>query len=284
MGIFLAVDESSRRQSIFRCWRNYKREVQITGSGPAFERLLFPEVPGASFSGRLVVVPPGRQAESVTGLADKVFLVVDGETDFCSGGAWHGLTKLDMISIPAGNSFHYLNGGFENAILCEVSAHDEPVERPHDLGVEHWRWQEYRRDFHWTLPLAESPGFCRGSGPLVKPPQLRGHTVRLPANQTSPWHYAARDLLFLVVDGEIEFECGGQRYEMEKLDFLLIPALMPYKYTNFGLVEELHLSIGGKLEPGKKGVYFHEDPGWPVRADAKTMPVEIDIYGDAKIS
>lgn len=272
------------RPPVFSKWRDYRRDVTVIRNTPGQERLVYPQVPGDSFSGNLIVVPPGRQSKSVTGAADKIFLVVEGEADFYAGGNWHALVKLDMISIPAGFSFHYLNGGLDALILCEVAAFEGPAERPQGLGVEHWRWQDYRRDFHWTLPWAELPGFHRGSGPLLRPPQLRGHTVRFPAHQSAPWHHAARDLLFLVVDGEIEFECGGGVFPMEKLDFLMIPALMPYKYTNFGLTEEIHLSIGGILEPGRKGVYYESDPGWPVRPDAKTIPVEIDTYGDAKVT
>ena len=39
--------------------------------------------------------------------------------------------------------------------------------------------------------------------------------------------------------------------------------------------------MGGKLPPGKKGVYFTEDPGWPIRAHALAFLVELDPYGDA---
>lgn len=278
----MSEPSTSSRPAIFRQWTDYRREAELIGGAANEARFAYPAVPGDSFAGNLIMMAPGRQSERRTGTADKIFLIVEGEADFHAGGAWHPLVKLDMISIPAGFEFQYLNGGLDTLILCEVAAFDSPVERPAGLGVEHWRWEDYRRDFRWTLPWAELPGFHRGSGPLLRPPQLRGHTVRFPANQSAPWHHAARDLLFLVVDGEIEFECGGNVYPMRKLDFLLIPALMPYKYTNFGLTEEIHLSIGGILEPGRKGVYYESDPGWPVRADARTFPVEIDIYGDAK--
>ncbi len=101
----------------------------------------------------------------------------------------------------------------------------------------HMVWDTYRRDFRWTLPLAEQWGYHRGSGPLIISDGLRGHTVRMPTGQTTPWHHAARDMLF----------------------------------------------IGGKLPPGKKGTYYAEDPGWPVRADAATIEVFVDQHGDAKV-
>ena len=271
-------------RAIFEPWSVYRRQAVLMGESPMRQHMAYPTVNGASFGGNLLVIEQGRETESFQTTADQVFLVVEGEADFNVDGRWYPLVKLDLISIPAKHAYHILNGGLGAATLCKIAAQDADIDRMPDERVEHWRWQEYRRDFRWTLPLAETPGYVRGSGPLLRPAQLRGHTVRLPAHQTSPWHYAARDLLFLVIVGEIEFECGGRVYPMEKLDFLLIPAQMPYKYTNFGLTEELHLSIGGILEPGRKGVYFHDDPGWPIRPDARTMQVEIDIYGDAKAS
>jgi hypothetical protein len=60
----------------------------------------------------------------------------------------------------------------------------------------------------------------------------------------------------------------------------LIPAGVPYTYTNYGLDEVVFLSIGGKLPVGKKGTYFTRDPGWPIQADAPKMDVELDAAGD----
>jgi len=70
---------------------------------------------------------------------------------------------------------------------------------------------------------------------------------------------------------------------MKPMDLLLLPAGTPYTYTNYSRAETLFFSIGGKLPPGKKGIYFSADPGWPIRPDAPTMQVEIDPHGDARV-
>ena len=90
--------------------------------------------------------------------------------------------------------------------------------------------------------------------------------------------------LFMGIYHEVEFKAGGREFALGPLDFLLIPAGTPYQYANYGLSEVVFLSIGGKLPAGKKGTYFASDPGWPIRADAETIEVVIDKYGDARVA
>ena len=112
---------------------------------------------------------------------------------------------------------------------------------------------------------------------------LRGHTVRMPMAQSTPWHHVPRDLYFMPIRGEIEFGAGGQVWRLQPYDMLHVAAGVPYQYRNSTLSETQFYSMGGKLPAGKKGVYYSEDPGWPPRPDTPTFRVELDPYGDARL-
>lgn len=278
-----AATQEETRSPFYQLWKDYRRNLRGVGRGSGYRRIEYPDVPGATFSGRLIVLPTGQAAEAETRDGDTVFLLSHGEVEFTVGGRHFALGPLDLLAIPAGVQFEYLNAGLEDAILCGLFAHRDEDIQEGSTEVEHMEWRNYRRDFRWTLPWAERWGFHRGSGPLIRPPGLRGHTVRMPIAQSTPWHFAPRDLMFMPIDGEIEFEAGGEAWPLEQFDMLLIPAFTPYRYSNYGLKEVIFLSIGGKLEPGKKGAYFASDPGWPIRSDAEMLDVEIDPYGDARV-
>ena len=77
---------------------------------------------------------------------------------------------------------------------------------------------------------------------------LRGHLVRDPAAQSTPWHYAPRDMMFTVIDNEVEFAAAGKCWPLKPMDMLVLPAGTPYKYTNYSRMETLFFSIGGNLQ------------------------------------
>lgn len=274
---------SDVREPFYQRWQDYRHRFQWSGEETGGRRLEYPAVPGATFDGRLIVVPKGQAARETVRDGDTVISICSGEIEFFVDGKQYSLGPLDLLSIPAGLRFEYLNADLEDVIFCGLFAEAGDGTQSGTVEVEHMSWPIYRRDFRWTLPWAEKWGFHRGSGPLIKPPGLRGHTVRMPIGQSTPWHYAPRDLMFMPIDGDIEFSAGGKDWPLEQFDMLLVPAFMPYRYTNYGLKEVVFLSIGGRLEPGTKGAYFSEDPGWPIRNDAPRMEVEVDPYGDARV-
>jgi quercetin dioxygenase-like cupin family protein len=279
-----APTEATVRNPFYQKWEDYRRAFRWEGSEAGFHRMEYPEVPGATFDGRLLVLPLGQAAAAETAKGDVVYQVIDGDVEFTIDGTLYKSGYLDLIAVPAGKQCSYVNVGLTPAILLGLFAHSDEASFDPSLRVEHMVWKEYRREFHWTLPFAERWGFHRGSGPLIRPPGLRGHTVRMIPGQSTPWHYAPRDLMFMPIKGEVEFESANNVYPLARFDMLLVPAFTPYKWSNYGLEEVVFQSIGGKLEPGKKGAYFDGNPGWPIREDAKRLSIEIDPYGDAKIT
>lgn len=276
---------------VYMRWDDYRGAFKwVSGSenAPGTNRIEYPAVEAPMARGRLIVLPTGQSAAKQTRDTDTVYLGIEGDVEFTVGANRLVLKPLDIVSIPAGSSYSYVNLGLANAQLCGIYAKEDgspsaPGAAKAAIESTHMRWQEYRRDFHWTLPLAEHWGYHRGSGPLIITNGLRGHTVRMPTGQTTPWHFAARDMLFMGISDEVEFKAGGKAMPLGPRDWIIVPAGTPYTYTNYGLAECVFFSIGGKLPPGKKGTYFSEDPGWPIRADAPTMVVEIDAHGDARV-
>ncbi len=288
----LTIEESlasiAKGEPVYQRWQDYRAMAKwASGAAGASgeQRLEFPATEASLVRGRLIMVPTGQAAPAQSHEADTVYLTVEGEVEITIDSANYALKPLDLISVPAGSSYSFSNHALVNALVCEISAKNDAAGRKPAAKQEanHMVWERYRRDFSWTLPLAEHWGYHRGSGPLIITDGLRGHTVRQPPGQSTPWHYAARDMLFMGIYNEVEFKAAGKEFPLGPLDFLLIPAGTPYTYTNYALAEVVFLSIGGKLPPGKKGTYFAEDPGWPIRADARKIEVIIDKAGDAKV-
>lgn len=269
-------------------WHDYRRAFQWKSPAEnrnGMQRMEYPDLPASDFGGRLIVLPPGQACPQQTEPGDVVLLCAQGEIEVSIGGDVKLLKQYDLIGIPAGAAYQYLNVALDNAVIFKTFAYGDtsnPTPTPAS-AVTYMPFQSYRRDFRWTLPLAERWGYHRGSGPLIIMAMLRGHLVRQPPAQTTPWHYAPRDMMFITFAGETEFAAAGEKWPLKPFDILTLPAATPYTYTNFGLSEAVFFSIGGKLPPGKKGVYFESDPGWPIRSDVKTLDIEIDPYGDAKI-
>jgi quercetin dioxygenase-like cupin family protein len=280
---------SSLPEPTYLRWQDYRRSFKWrTAQGKSWgaNLLEYPPVEGPSFSSRLFMLPVAQTISEERDTGDVVFLGIEGDVEFNVGSEPVLLKPLDLLSVPANTVYTYVNIGLTDALMCGVfakndapqSASTQPTGKP-----QHMIWNDYRRDFHWTLPLAERWGYHRGSGPLIIAEMLRGHTARMPTAQTTPWHFSPRDMLFMGIRNEVEFAAAARKWPLGRFDFLLLPAGTPFIYTNFGLDEALFFSIGGELPPGRKGSYFAEDPGWPIRADARTLDVEIDPYGDARI-
>lgn len=276
------------REPGYMLWRNYRRDfLRVTdrGKGWGYQRIEYPSIPGADFHGRWNTLPAAQCMSGHAEPGDVVYLSVEGDLEITVEDRLYALEPLDMLAVPAHMARSLQNVGRKDVFYFAIYATNEggPQRVAAGAEVELMTWRDSRRDFHWTLPLAERWGYHRGSGPLIRPAMLRGHLVRMPAAQSTPWHYAPRDLMFTVIDNEIEFAAANKVFPLTPQDMLIIPAGTPYRYTNYGRSEVLFLSIGGKLPPGKKSAYFTEDPGWPIRPDAPTMEIEIDIYGDAKV-
>ncbi len=283
-----AKSKSAVREPAYMLWQDYRRDFKrVTPKGKdwGFQRIEYPAIDGADFFGRWNTLPRAQSIPTHSEPGDVVYLSVEGDLEITVGDTLFALKSLDMLAVPANMPRSLLNVGRKDVFYFGIYATNEGGAKTVAAGaeVELMTWEHSRRDFHWTLPLAERWGYHRGSGPLIRPAMLRGHLVRMPTAQQTPWHYAPRDLVFTVIDNEVEFSAANKVFPLKPQDMLVVPAGTPYRYANYGRNEVLFLSIGGKLPPGKKSAYFTEDPGWPIRPDAPTMEVEIDIYGDAKV-
>jgi quercetin dioxygenase-like cupin family protein len=278
---------------VYQPWQEYRRAFSwhTSGKGVTGPRYLeYPPVEAPLVKGQLLMLPVAEGADRCSSDVDAVFLCIEGEAEFTVGSATFVLKPLDLLSIPAGWEYEFANPGLINSLLCGIFAKNQGA-RPavsdrsnSHAAPHHMQWMQYRRNFRWTLPWAEQWGFHRGSGPLIISDGLRGHTVRQPAGQSTPWHSPARDMVFMGIQHEVEFKAAGRECPLGPLDFLIIPAGTPYQYTNYGLSEAVFFSIGGKLPPGQKATYFVSDPGWPIRGDVEELVVEIDAHGDARVT
>ncbi len=284
-----SLDSIASGEPVYQRWQEYRGRALWAGAADGkagTQHLEYPSIEAPLVRGRLLMVPTGQAAPTRTEDTDTVYLGLESDVEFTVGTQTLVVKPLDILCVPAGTPHGFANLSLANALLCGIYAKSDgaptppKAERPAPTLME---WDTYRRDFHWTLPWSEQFGFHRGSGPLIISDGLRGHTVRIPTGQTTPWHYAARDMLFMGIHHDVEFKAANKSFRLGPHDFLIIPAGTPYSYHNHGLAECVFFSIGGKLPPGRKGTYFTADPGWPIRADAQTMTVEIDAHGDARV-
>jgi quercetin dioxygenase-like cupin family protein len=92
--------------------------------------------------------------------------------------------------------------------------------------------------------------------------------------QTSPWHSVPSDVLWIQLLGEVEFTAAGELWPLRPLDILVIPANVPYIYTNVTFTEALFFDVFHKRPTGQKNLYWESDPGWPIREDAPLLDTD----------
>jgi mannose-6-phosphate isomerase-like protein (cupin superfamily) len=221
--------------------------------------------------------------------ATSVALVgVAGQLRIAAGGEYFDVGARDVLTIPQGMTYAVLNRGPAVSVFASVrSTESEPADAAPLPAAHLLCWRSYRRAFRsGIMPRAEIFGHHRLSGPHTPLRTLLGHSVRIPPSQASPWHEVPRDLLFVQLKGEIEFSSAGTNTALHPGDLLYVRAGTPYSYANYGFSDALFFDIGGRiLTPGATSTYYETDPGWPVRADAKSYKVVSDdpafksIYG-----
>jgi quercetin dioxygenase-like cupin family protein len=265
-------------------WEQYRRSIrwqEPQADQWGFHRGHYPEIVLDGLHGQLVLVPLGQSSPSLSSPFESVVVGVAGETEFYIGSNTYLLQQYDIIILDSNTPYTYANIGLTNALFFQYSstsvAADEAAPETGQsstadpaVGVTHVTWEENRRQFHWGLPLADTWGSHRFSGPHIRSKTLGGHLVRHPTGQSNPWHTGEVDAGVLLLLGESEFSMAGRIWPLKPLDILMIPANTPFIYTNVGLSEVLHLSFSRKLQPGS-GTYYESDPGWPVRPDARKL-------------
>jgi mannose-6-phosphate isomerase-like protein (cupin superfamily) len=246
------------------------------------------ELVGETFAARAVQLGVSEAVTDQRAATSVVFVGIFGAIELAVGGERFHLGARDVLTVPQGMAYSAVNAGTHDAVFAVVrSTVDEPAQEVPLTGAHLLRWADYRREFRSAiLPRAQIFGHHRLSGPHTLLRSLLGHTVRVPPNQASPWHEIPRDLLFIQLDGEIDFASGGLITLLRPADLLLVRAGTPYSYANFGFGDALFFDIGGRiLTPGATSTYYEDDPGWPVRTDAATYKIISDdpafraIYG-----
>lgn len=269
------------RKPVCLRWEDAHRKFDWVSSEdgqPEFRWLEYPFVQGNHIGGRLLMVPSAHHRVA-TEATDSMLYCTEGHVEVTIGDRTHELKRFELLSIPADTPYRCTNYTFSPALFCLIVADGKDG----DGKPGHLVWENYRRDFQWTLPLADQFGYHRASGPFLDNGTLHAHTAWQLAGQSTPWHLVPRDLLFVGTHNSVEFQAAGRRWPLGPRDILLMPAETPYAYTNYGVSEAIFLSIGGKTLPGKKGAYFTGDPGWPARPDAERLVTETDIYGNARV-
>ncbi|CAN5326148.1 hypothetical protein BH09PSE6_BH09PSE6_08850 [soil metagenome] len=280
-----AETNSKLRRPISLRWAEAKlgaEWIEGTTKDPHSQAFAYAMLQAPETTMRPILIPSGTTYSGGQAKADKVFLIMDGALDITVDDRAESYGEHDLVAVTAGTRFTLANPGLDGAVVCEIAAKTN-ARTDVDAAPPAMRFQEYKNRFSWTLPWAERFGYHRGSGPLIVTDEIRGHTVRMPVGQATPWHYAARDLMFMGIHNEVTFMADGQSFPLRRFDMLLIPSGVPYSYKNVDFGEAFFISIGGKLIPGNKGTYFDADPGYPVNPAARTLEVYIDANGDAKL-
>lgn len=268
-------------------WVDAMRTPESRTGEPDSDRSIWLEyrgIAGPNCNVTRLAIPAAQYCEQTEIKGSTVLACADGAVDVHVGEAVYRLRERDLLALPAGRSIKMRNlNDHAAAFIGQVRALAglATTNATGDL-VQHIRWDTSLRQMTWTYPLANTWGYRRGSGPYVSPKNLRGHMVLLPLGQGSPWHHAPRDLYFLGMKGVVEFHSAGMSKRLGHMDVLYIRTSTPYRFINVSVEDAHFLSIGGAPVRGAKGVYFEEDPGWPIRPDAKVMDTDADPYADVR--
>jgi quercetin dioxygenase-like cupin family protein len=274
------IASPSLSQPVLLKWTEYRRSIAWKGERWGFHRATYPEIAVPAVLARLELLPAGQAASTVRSDLESFVLCVEGETEFRSGSQVYPLERWDILAIGPNTPYEYANVSLRHSLLYRVSANpageDAGVAAKSPSGVTHMQWREYRREFHWQLPLADTWGSHRSPGPHIPLETLRGHVVRQPAGQSCPWHAGPKTAssIFLQLSGETEFTAAGRIWSAQPLDLFMLPGGVPYIYTNVGLADAFFMTAGPKNFHGQSGVYYKSDPGWPVDPNAPTYDTE----------
>ncbi|MGW4335718.1 cupin domain-containing protein [Rhodococcus koreensis] len=225
----------------------------------------------SDLQGRLVRVPAGQASPLHRTPADTIFVALAGEVEFTVGEDRALLKPFDLMQIPGDAPRSYFNFGLTDAIFFAVQARPpqgQPYEviyrqdeleagwtAPDDLDVTHLKWEDYRRQIIYRGGLVHQFGSHRGVFPHIQATSMKGHVVRVPGGQSSPWHTVGGDVTFVGLHGEIEVYADKEVYSLGPLDVLVLPPPM-YALQNVGLSDGLYFSINAKSPTPTKIEYF----------------------------
>jgi quercetin dioxygenase-like cupin family protein len=104
--------------------------------------------------------------------------------------------------------------------------------RPRSVSLE-----EILREPRQSLPQADVGGYVRIAYTGLRASNCQAGLVYLPVGQGSPVHSAGVEHIITVLDGVVEFDVAGQRFRVERLGQMFLPAGVEYQYRNAGMVD-----------------------------------------------
>ena len=183
------------RQSARKLWEAYRSDFRwhaMPARGSECNRLEYPPLGTDSFRAHLAVVTCAQPLLEQSQPGDTIYLNAESSLSSTSGRSYFCTIRWTCSPISVDKVYSYANVGLVNDVVLDTSTHAHAAGMT--LGkVKHMVLEEYRSRFGWTLPLAEQLGYLCGSGPLIAPTGLRGHTVRMPMAQTTPLRRRAPD-------------------------------------------------------------------------------------------
>jgi len=236
-----------------------------------FHRGMYTPMNSSDVQARLVRVPAGQSSPVHRSSAETVIVGLIGEVEFSIGGERALMTARDLLQVPADMPRSYLNVGLTDAIFFAAQPRPEPGtahgvtyredesaagwSAPDDVNVSHLRWEDYRRQVIYRGGFVQQFGSHRGIHPHIQGTTIKGHVVRVPGGQGSPWHTVGGDVIFLGLHGEFEVYAEKQAFALGPMDVLVLPPPM-YALQNVGLSEGLYFSINTKSGTATKMEYF----------------------------
>lgn len=258
-------------EPIHVAWNDYRRQIDwdLPGSKTwGFHRGAYPFLEASHVRGRMIRLPAGQASPATADAVNRIVVQVVGEVEFYVNSRILSMEPYDLLMLPSGTTYRYMNVGLEDAMFFDLSrqpaagqvtpsvrTRSEPAS---SSGPVLLRWKEYRRSIDWSRPDADVWGFHRGVYPWIEAPDMKGHVVFQPAGQSSPKHGGAAEIVFLQLYGETEFQAASKIYLMRPRDLLLMPPT-PYVYTNVGVSPALFIDLFGTPPPGvepAKATYY----------------------------
>ena len=266
----------SRRSPILHRWQDYRRTINWQSMGAVdWGRHYGTHEPvcTSTLQAQVVRIPAGQATPVLSANGDHFTVQLVGEVCLIIGEQRWTVKPYDIVTIPAGTPHFYRNSGIEDVLfylgyerpeqggyeLVALEDSDARLRATPGAEVTHLRWEEYRRRIVYRGALSERNGYHRGVYPFVETAGMRGHAVRVPAGQGSPWHTGGADLLFLGLRGELEFYAdpdAPKAYPVGPCDILMVPDAF-YGDQNVGFEDAIYLSMSAKSETREKPVY-HE--------------------------
>jgi mannose-6-phosphate isomerase-like protein (cupin superfamily) len=204
---------------------------------------------------RILSLAHGDWNEPRCAVADTVLVGVRGTVEFAIDSASYTVGPFDILAIPHGTTFRCGNRTSPALLFQGIDIGGATGGTEADTSADHIRWEDSRSSFRWDRPGADQPGLHRGSGPHFRSQTLRGHLISFPGGQGSPLISNPRDIVFLVLDGELEFHVGGATWTVRPWDLLLVTEGTRYLCRNVSRSDAILFDVGGMPPPGRSTTY-----------------------------